>query len=196
MWIDPNEQRSLLHRQRQGRVGDVRRRPQLHHVRQHGHRPVLRGHGRQSRSVLPLRRPAGQRQLGRTVATAATTTASSATTGSSSTPATVSTPPSIPTTGASSTPRRRTAACAGSTRRSGRPATACQPAASRRSSTIADVSQREGKAPQFRYNWSSPLILSPHDSKTLYIGGNRLMSSTDRGETLDDHQPRSVDEGS
>jgi photosystem II stability/assembly factor-like uncharacterized protein len=47
----------------------------------------------------------------------------------------------------------------------------------------ADVTAAEGKAPQFRYNWSSPLILSPHDSKTLYLGSNRLVRSTDRGET-------------
>ena len=47
----------------------------------------------------------------------------------------------------------------------------------------AEVTAAEGKAPQFRYNWSSPLILSPHDSKTLYLGSNRLVRSTDRGET-------------
>jgi photosystem II stability/assembly factor-like uncharacterized protein len=47
----------------------------------------------------------------------------------------------------------------------------------------ADVAAKEGKPPAFRYNWSSPLILSPHDSKTLYFGGNYLFKSTDRGET-------------
>jgi len=47
----------------------------------------------------------------------------------------------------------------------------------------ADVQTREGAAPQFRYNWSSPLILSPHDSKVLYLGGNYLMRSADRGES-------------
>ena len=41
----------------------------------------------------------------------------------------------------------------------------------------------EGRAPQFRYNWSSPLILSPHDSKILYLGSNYLFRSTDRGES-------------
>jgi photosystem II stability/assembly factor-like uncharacterized protein len=46
-----------------------------------------------------------------------------------------------------------------------------------------EVTAREGKAPSFRYNWSSPLILSPHDSKILYLGGNYLMRSTDRGES-------------
>ena len=43
--------------------------------------------------------------------------------------------------------------------------------------------RREARRPQFRYNWSSPLILSPHDSKVVYLGSNRLMRSTDRGET-------------
>ena len=47
----------------------------------------------------------------------------------------------------------------------------------------AEVTAAEGRAPQFRYNWSSPLILSPHDSKTVYLGSNRLVRSTDRGET-------------
>jgi photosystem II stability/assembly factor-like uncharacterized protein len=46
-----------------------------------------------------------------------------------------------------------------------------------------EITKAEGKAPTMRYNWSSPLILSPHDSKTLYIGSNRLLRSTDRGES-------------
>ncbi len=47
----------------------------------------------------------------------------------------------------------------------------------------AEVVAREGAAPAFRYNWSSPFILSPHDSKTLYLGSNYLFKSTDRGES-------------
>jgi photosystem II stability/assembly factor-like uncharacterized protein len=35
----------------------------------------------------------------------------------------------------------------------------------------------------FRFNWSSPLILSPHDSKTIYFGGNHVFKSTDQGAT-------------
>lgn len=35
--------------------------------------------------------------------------------------------------------------------------------------------------PQFRYNWSSPLILSQHNPHTLYFGGNYLFKSVDRG---------------
>jgi hypothetical protein len=42
---------------------------------------------------------------------------------------------------------------------------------------------RGGLPPNFRFNWSSPLILSPHDSKTLLFGGNHLFKSTDRGDT-------------
>jgi photosystem II stability/assembly factor-like uncharacterized protein len=40
-----------------------------------------------------------------------------------------------------------------------------------------------GLPDQFRFNWSSPLILSPHDSKTVLFAGNYLFRSTDRGET-------------
>lgn len=46
-----------------------------------------------------------------------------------------------------------------------------------------EVAAREGAAPRFRYNWSSPLILSPHDSKIVYLGSNYLFRSTDRGES-------------
>jgi len=35
----------------------------------------------------------------------------------------------------------------------------------------------------FRFNWSSPLVLSPHASTTLLFGGNHLFRSTDRGDT-------------
>ncbi|MCS7047126.1 MAG: hypothetical protein NZO58_12280, partial [Gemmataceae bacterium] len=34
--------------------------------------------------------------------------------------------------------------------------------------------------PEFRFNWSSPILLSPHDPKTIYFGGNVLFRSTDR----------------
>ncbi|GMR12897.1 MAG: hypothetical protein BMS9Abin29_1092 [Gemmatimonadota bacterium] len=36
---------------------------------------------------------------------------------------------------------------------------------------------------RFRFNWSSPLILSPHKSTTIYFGGNHLFKSMDRGDT-------------
>lgn len=35
----------------------------------------------------------------------------------------------------------------------------------------------------YRFNWSSPIILSPHNPKTVYFGGNVLFKSVNRGET-------------
>lgn len=37
--------------------------------------------------------------------------------------------------------------------------------------------------PPFRYNWNSPVLISPHDPHTIYTGGNYLFKSTDRGNT-------------
>jgi hypothetical protein len=36
---------------------------------------------------------------------------------------------------------------------------------------------------RYRFNWNSPMLISPHDPKTFYYGGNRLFISRDRGET-------------
>ncbi len=38
-------------------------------------------------------------------------------------------------------------------------------------------------APPFRFNWSAPLVLSAHDPRTLYYGGNHVFKSTERGQT-------------
>lgn len=35
----------------------------------------------------------------------------------------------------------------------------------------------------YRYNWSAPLVFSPHNSKTIYLGANHLFKSVDRGDT-------------
>ena len=35
---------------------------------------------------------------------------------------------------------------------------------------------------QFRFNWSSPLVLSPNNPHTIYFAGNYLFKSVDRGE--------------
>ncbi len=40
----------------------------------------------------------------------------------------------------------------------------------------------EGEAPD-RYNWDSPILISPHDSKTLYFGSQRVWKSDDYGDT-------------
>src|SRR6185369_4000616 len=38
-------------------------------------------------------------------------------------------------------------------------------------------------APRYRFQWNSPLMISPHDPQTIYYGGNHLFRSTDRGDT-------------
>jgi len=40
----------------------------------------------------------------------------------------------------------------------------------------------EGEAPD-RHNWDSPILISPHDSKTLYFGAQRVWKSDDYGDT-------------
>lgn len=34
-----------------------------------------------------------------------------------------------------------------------------------------------------RFNWQSPIFLSPHNQDIVYLGGNKLFRSTDKGET-------------
>ncbi len=42
---------------------------------------------------------------------------------------------------------------------------------------------------RYRWNWDTPFILSPHNPATVYIGGNRLFRSTDRGSTWNPISP-------
>ena len=37
--------------------------------------------------------------------------------------------------------------------------------------------------PQFRFNWSSPFIISANDNRTVYFGSNHLFKSNDRGDS-------------
>jgi photosystem II stability/assembly factor-like uncharacterized protein len=34
----------------------------------------------------------------------------------------------------------------------------------------------------YRFNWNTPFVLSPHDPSTIWLGGNRLFRSADRGD--------------
>ena len=36
---------------------------------------------------------------------------------------------------------------------------------------------------QYRWNWDTPVLISPHDPSTIYAGGSRLFRSTDRGHS-------------
>ncbi len=35
----------------------------------------------------------------------------------------------------------------------------------------------------YRFDWNSPIVISPHNSRTIYYGGNRVFKSTDRGDS-------------
>jgi hypothetical protein len=37
--------------------------------------------------------------------------------------------------------------------------------------------------PPLRWNWTAPIVISPHDPKRLYTGGNIVFTSTDRGHS-------------
>jgi photosystem II stability/assembly factor-like uncharacterized protein len=43
--------------------------------------------------------------------------------------------------------------------------------------------------PPYRFNWNSPILISPHDSKTVYCGGQYLFRSPDRGVTWEIASP-------
>ncbi len=43
--------------------------------------------------------------------------------------------------------------------------------------------EENDKAPRYRFQWNSPLVLSSHDPHTLYYAGNYLFKSTDRGDS-------------
>jgi photosystem II stability/assembly factor-like uncharacterized protein len=37
--------------------------------------------------------------------------------------------------------------------------------------------------PPYRFNWNAPILLSPHNNKVVYFGGNFLFKTTDRGRS-------------
>ncbi len=41
-------------------------------------------------------------------------------------------------------------------------------------------------APPYRFNWITPLAISPHDPKTIYTGAQVLLRSRDRGDTWEE----------
>ncbi len=42
--------------------------------------------------------------------------------------------------------------------------------------------QPENGGERYRFDWNSPIVISPHDPNTVYYGGNRLFISEDRGD--------------
>jgi photosystem II stability/assembly factor-like uncharacterized protein len=54
----------------------------------------------------------------------------------------------------------------------------------RRSGEAVLIQPQEGKGdPPLRWNWDSPLIISPHDHKRLYFAAQRVFRSDDRGDS-------------
>lgn len=51
------------------------------------------------------------------------------------------------------------------------------------------VPTRAAGQPAARFNWIAPLVLSPHDPKTLYAGAQVLFRSTDRGDHWQEISP-------
>ena len=43
--------------------------------------------------------------------------------------------------------------------------------------------RRPPAKPSYRFNWNTPILLSPHDANTVYYGGNHLFRSRNRGDT-------------
>ncbi len=41
----------------------------------------------------------------------------------------------------------------------------------------------DDKASASRWNWSAPMVMSPHEVNTIYVGGNHLFKSQDRGNS-------------
>ncbi len=44
---------------------------------------------------------------------------------------------------------------------------------------------QDEESPAYRWNWSAPLLISPHDPATLYFGANVLFRSRNRGDSWD-----------
>jgi photosystem II stability/assembly factor-like uncharacterized protein len=53
----------------------------------------------------------------------------------------------------------------------------------RRTNETRNIRPLDPEGERHRFNWNSPILVSPHDHRTVYYGGNRLFGSKDRGET-------------
>ncbi len=47
----------------------------------------------------------------------------------------------------------------------------------------------DGEDRRYRFNWNSPIVQSAHDRETVYVGGNHLFRSRDRGWTWEEASP-------
>lgn len=44
------------------------------------------------------------------------------------------------------------------------------------------IQPRAPEGERYRFNWSSPIVMSPHNAKTIWFGGNRLFKTVNRGD--------------
>ncbi len=47
----------------------------------------------------------------------------------------------------------------------------------------------KNKNKEMRWNWNAPVLISPHNSATIYHGGNKVVKSTNRGESWEEISP-------
>ncbi len=58
-----------------------------------------------------------------------------------------------------------------------------QPRVASERSPESNIVPEPPEGTEIRWNWNTPFILSPHNPRVVYAGGNRLFRSMDRGET-------------
>ena len=58
-----------------------------------------------------------------------------------------------------------------------------QSAVRRRATPTGNIVPAPAPGTTFRFYWNTPFILSPHNPRTIYLGGDRLFRSYDRGTT-------------
>ena len=58
-----------------------------------------------------------------------------------------------------------------------------------RPSPPPDPDAEEGEERTYRYNWNAPIVVSAHNSSTVYVANNHLMRSRDRGATWEEASP-------
>jgi hypothetical protein len=58
------------------------------------------------------------------------------------------------------------------------------PVQKQRITTLRTRQRTDSAALDLRFNWNTPYFISPHNPATIYIGGNRVLKSTKRGDDL------------
>jgi photosystem II stability/assembly factor-like uncharacterized protein len=67
----------------------------------------------------------------------------------------------------------------------------------KRSGELTDIQPKPRKGEkEYNWNWDSPILVSPHNNKTLYFAANKVFKSTDRGdswEVISEDLDRNID---